>query len=170
MKIYKTIVFTLCALTLAACGAVETTKSPTETLKTFIEASKNKDVETIKKNLSKNSLSLLEQTAKEQNTTVDELLKKNNGTPIKEMPETRNEKIEGDTATVEVKDKTSGKYETIPFVKEEGEWKIALDVFMQDLMKKMNEEMKPPAQGSSPADSATPPDDGANKSSANKKE
>lgn len=170
MQIYKTIIFALLALTLAACGAAQKEKSPTETLKTFIEASKNKDVETIKKSLSKKSLELLEQTAKEQNTTADELLKKNNAAPLKEMPETRNEKIEGDTATVEVKDKTSGNYETIPFVKEDGDWKIALDVFMQNVMKKMNEEMNVQNSNSSPGATQPMPQNEANKPSANKKE
>jgi hypothetical protein len=43
------------------------------------------------------------------------------------MPETRNEKIDGDTATLEVKDDKKDKWETIHFAKEDGEWKLALD-------------------------------------------
>ena len=42
------------------------------------------------------------------------------------MPETRNEKIDGDKATLEFKD-TGGdsNWTTAHFVKEDGEWKVA---------------------------------------------
>jgi hypothetical protein len=79
------------------------TKSPTEVLKTLNEASKSKDVAAIKNSVSKGTLNLIDESAKAQNTTVDELLKKENGAPFKDLPEMRNEKIEGDTATIELK-------------------------------------------------------------------
>jgi len=169
MKTYKIFIFAVCALALAACSTAQTADSPTETLRKFIEASKNKDVETVKKTLSKGSLELIEKTAKEQGTTVDELLRKDNGTPIKELPETRNEKIEGDTASVEVKNKVTGDFEIIPFVKEEGTWKIALDKFMQDIMKKMTEDMKMPDTNSLPDKNAQAPQDDSDKAAPNKK-
>ncbi len=139
MKIYQKLVFAICVLTLAACGVSESANSPTATLKNFIEASKTKDIETIKKLLSKSTLESIKKAADEQNTTVDEILSKDNGTPLKELPETRNEKIEGDTATVEVKNKITGEFETIPFVKEDGIWKIALDKFMRNLLEKQKQ-------------------------------
>ncbi len=169
MKIYKILLFAICGLAMVACSTMQATDSPTETLKKFIEASQKKDVETIKKLLSKGSLELIEKTAKEQNTTVDELLKKDDGTQMKGLPETRGEKIEGDTASVEVKNQMKGDFETIPFVKEDGKWKVALDKFMQDVMKKMNEEMNVPAPNASPADNTNAPNNAADKPSANKK-
>ena len=92
---------------------------------------------------------MMEENAKQQNSTVDELLKKDSGAPFEELPEMRNEKITGDAATVEVKDKNSEKWVTLPFVKEDGVWKVALDKFIQDAMKQMNEEMKMPAADNS---------------------
>ncbi len=121
---------------LAACGAANTAVSPTATLNNFVEASKNKDVEMLKKLLSKGSMEAVEKVAVAKNTTVEKILVNNVSASLKEMPETRNEKIEGDTATVEVKNKIVDSYETIPFVKEDGIWKIALDKFMQNMSAK----------------------------------
>jgi hypothetical protein len=146
MKVYKLTIITLLAIIFTACQTAKQTLSPTETMKALNEASKTKDVETIKKLVSKGTLDLLNKAAKDQNTTIDELLKKDDGSPFQELPETRNENITGDAATIEVKNNATNDWETMPFVKEEGVWKIALDKFMDDVMKRMNEEMnKPPA-------------------------
>ena len=146
MKSYKIVIVALAALVFAACQTANQTMSPTETMKALNEASKTKNVEVIKKLVSKSTVALLEKSAKDQNTTVEELLKKDEGSPFQELPETRNEKITGDTATVEVKNTATNDWETMPFVKEDGIWKVALDKFVQDAIKRMNEEMnKPPA-------------------------
>lgn len=158
MKICKTIVVALCAFFIFGCAAKPPAPSPTDTLKTFIEASKNKDAETVKKTLSKGTIGMIEETAKAQNTTVDDLLKKDNGMTVKELPEMRNEKIEGDTATLEVKNVVTGDFDSIPFVKEDGGWKIALDKFMQQLMKKSREQMTMPPVNNESQTTAPKPD------------
>jgi PBP1b-binding outer membrane lipoprotein LpoB len=110
MKIYQTITVMLCAFFVFGCSQMQPqpqTKSPTEVLKTLNEASKSKDVAAIKNSVSKGTLNLIDESAKAQNTTVDELLKKENGAPFKDLPEMRNEKIEGDTATIELKNTTT---------------------------------------------------------------
>jgi hypothetical protein len=147
MRFYKQfLLFIFIAAAFAACSsAPKKTLTPLETLKEYGDAFQKKDITTMKLLLSQESLKMHEQEAKAQNTTVDELLKKDNGSPIKEMPETRNEKIEGETATVEVKNIVTNEFDTIPFVKEEGNWKIALDKFMQDIQKKALEQMKMPS-------------------------
>ncbi|CAN5590956.1 hypothetical protein BH20ACI4_BH20ACI4_34920 [soil metagenome] len=152
MKIIKPIIFALlCAFFLFGCNAVNQTKSPTETLHAFNEASKKKDIPAIKSLLSKGTLALFEQSAKKQNKTIDDILLKDSDATFQDIPETQNEKIEGDTATVEVKKKVSGEFQKIPFVKEDGVWKLALDRFLDDVMKKMKEEMnKIPANLSLP--------------------
>lgn len=152
MKQNKPILFALvCAFFLFGCNsAVEQTKTPTETLRALNEASKKKDTEAIKSYLSKGTLDLLEQSARRQEKTVDELLKQENGAPFQELPEMKNEQITGETASVEVKNNVTGEFEKIPFVKENGVWKIALDVFMKDAMKRLTEEMNIPANSSSP--------------------
>lgn len=139
----KTILTALvCAFLLSGCNSVvNKTKSPTETLQALSEASKKKDAEAVKSYLSKGTLELLDQSAKRQNKSVDELLKQENGAPFQELPEVKNEQITGDTATVEAKNNVTGEYQKIPLVKENGVWKVALDVFLKDMMKRMNEEM-----------------------------
>jgi PBP1b-binding outer membrane lipoprotein LpoB len=178
MKINQLLFIALIAFLFVGCNkdaAVEPQiASPTDTLKSFIQSSKQKDVEAIKKVMSKNSLTIAERSAQLQNTTVDELFKRDNPALPTEIPEIRNEKIEGETATVEVKDQTSG-YETIPFVKEDGVWKIAFDKYQQAMMEKMRKEMgdsesnrsKPDGapQSNAPSNKTDAP---SNKSKANK--
>jgi len=166
MKTYKLIIIALCALALAACTSMQA-KSPTDTLKAFVEASKKKDVVEMKKMLSKGSLELIQKTADMQKTSVDELLKKDDESSLKQTPETREEKIEGDKATVETKNPVTGDYDKIPFVKEEGVWKIALDTLMNDMIQKMTEQMKkPPVE--MPNSNTTSPSANSNTNSANK--
>lgn len=192
MKTYQTFIIALCALFAVNCSSIQPqpqTKSPTEVLKTLNEASKTKDVEAIKNSVSKGTLGLIEEAAKAQNTTADELLKKENGAPFKELPEMRNEKIEGDTATLELKNATTGEWEAVPFVKEDGAWRLALDKYLEDMKRKMTENMKkledlkgkanegakmPPAEGNSessaaPGDNADMPKAAANKPAKGKK-
>lgn len=155
----------LCAFLLFGCNStVEKAKTPTDTLRALNEASKNKNVETIKSHLSKGTLDLLDQSAKRQEKSVDELLTQENGAPFQELPEVRNEQVTGETATVEVKNNVTGEFEKIPFVKENGVWKVALDVFMKDAMKRLTEEMNPiPANTSV---NAAPTNPGSNNSNA----
>ena len=159
MRIYRAVIIVCCALAIAACGAANTAVSPTATLNNFVEASKNKDVEMLKKLLSKGSMEAVEKVAVAKNTTVDKILVNNVSASLKELPETRNEKIEGDTASIEVKNKIVDSYETIPFVKEDGIWKIALDKFMQNMSAK---QPMPAAAPVSPGNTET------NKSAVNK--
>lgn len=164
----------MCALFIFGCSAAQQTPSPTEILKTFLEASKKKDVETVKKTFSKGTMNLIEETARTQNTTVDELLKKDTGVPLKELPEMRNEKIEGETASVEVKNAVTGDFDTIPLIKEDGNWKVALDKFRDEILKKSREQMNtPPVEeesesNTSKSDGDEKPNDNSNKSKANK--
>jgi hypothetical protein len=112
--------------------------SPTITMSAFLEAIKNKDIEAFKKTLSRSSLEMLENAAKRQNTTLDEGIKVGLNSPNAAasvpsgLPEVRNEKIDGNTATLEVKNDRTNVWESIPFVKEDNEWKIALDKAMRE--------------------------------------
>jgi hypothetical protein len=56
----------------------------------------------------------------------------------------RNEKIEGDTATLEVKNEKTTEWETLYFVKETDEWKIALDKSLEEMFKKSLGDWKMP--------------------------
>jgi Domain of unknown function (DUF4878) len=117
-----------------------TSSSPTATFKAFYEAQKKKDVPAMKKTLSKGSIDMIEKAAKAQNKSVDDALKEgfeSPGAKSDKMPETRNEKIDGDNATLEVQDEDSKKWSKVYFVKEEKEWKIALDKTIEELFKNL---------------------------------
>ena len=116
-------------------------QSPTEVMTALNEAAKTNDAATIKGLISKGTLALLEESAKQQGKPVDDLLKQDASMPFEETPEMRNEKIEGDTATVEVKNPATGEFDVkYPFVKEDGAWKLARDKYIEEEMKKANEE------------------------------
>src|SRR6266852_1905261 len=122
-------------LVVSACSLLSGS-SPTATFKKFFEATKKADPAAIRKTLSKGSLEMFDKVAKEQNKTTDEMLKEVNQDGKSEtMPETRNEKKDGDTATLEVKNEKTGKWDSLPFVKQNGEWKIAFDKFVENMLK-----------------------------------
>jgi hypothetical protein len=127
----------LCVLAMLACKLGSS--SPTATFKAFFEAQKKSDVTAIKKTLSKASLALLEKAAKAQNKTLDAAITEAfaGGSKTEQLPESRNEKIDGDNATLEIQDTDTKKWETMYFVKEDGNWKVALDRTMEELLKKM---------------------------------
>lgn len=139
MKDFKPI----CAMALILFAVVAcklSSSSPTATFKAFYEAQKKKDVEGMKKTLSKSSLAMMEKAAKDQNKTVDKALTEGMESPganTDKMPETRNEKIDGDNATLEVQNDQTKKWDKVYFVKEEKEWKIALDKTIEELLKNL---------------------------------
>lgn len=104
--------------------------SPTAALNAFYEASKKKDAAEMKKYLSKKSIALFEDAAKKEGKTLDDFIKESvdgPGSVADKMPEVRNEKISGDTATVEMKRDKSDQWDTVAFVKEDDGWKLAFD-------------------------------------------
>lgn len=142
MKIYYVLIL-LAAFLLTGCNSNQpSADSPTEALKQYVAASQKGDITAMKALLSKGSLDLIEKSAKLQNASADDLLRRESAVKIQKAPETRNEKIEGDAATVEVKNETSGEFDMLmPFVRENGVWKLARDKYIEDLMKKANNEI-----------------------------
>lgn len=132
MKRLKTKAFIMGVAVIALATAAACNRwgsSPSSTFTAFYKASKNKDIDAAKKMFSKRTLELFEVQAKAQNRTVEDMLKEGlERKPMPDkMPETRNEKINGENATLEIKDDESGRWDTLTFVKEDGQWKIALD-------------------------------------------
>ena len=124
MRFYKKFIILLAAAVLFACADAEKPSSPLETLKAYTTAIKKKDLTTMKLLLSDSSIKMAEQEAKAQNVTLDEIVKRE--TLFRENQSTvefRNEKIDGDRATIEMKDSVDT-WNTVPFVREEGVWKI----------------------------------------------
>ena len=106
--------------------------SPTDTLKAYYDAANKKDVAGIKKYISQGTLKMMELGAKNSGKNLDEALKSAPPTPT---PQFGNEKITGDTASVDIT--AEGTTMTMPFVKEGGEWKIAMDKFIENLQGSM---------------------------------
>lgn len=121
------------------CSSDDQPKSPIETFKSYITAAKKKDTTTMKLRLSAESIKMHEQQAKAQNVTLDDVVKQetlfNEGQKVVEF---RNEKIDGEKATLEVKN-TFGTWETVPFVLEDGEWKIDKKGYADRLMQEIEQ-------------------------------
>ena len=123
----------------AACGGSSGPASPVETFKTYVKAYKNKDITTMKLLLSSETMKMHEQEAKSQGITVDDIVKRETLlAPDQTTVEYRNEKIEGDKATIEVKN-SYGTWEAIPFVKENNEWKIDKKGYADQMMQEFEQ-------------------------------
>ncbi|MEO8041006.1 MAG: hypothetical protein ABI646_00225 [Acidobacteriota bacterium] len=84
--------------------------------------------------LSAESIKMHEQEAKAQNVTLDDIVRRE--TLFAEGQKTvefRNQKIDGEKATLEVKN-SFGSWETVPFVREDEEWKIDKKGYADNLM------------------------------------
>ncbi|HEX6279930.1 MAG TPA: hypothetical protein VFZ49_07925 [Pyrinomonadaceae bacterium] len=122
------------AIFVGACGSGDKPASPVETMKTYTKAVKTKDTTTMKLLLSSETIKMLEQEAKSQNVVLDEIVKRETLFPeSQKVFEFRNEKIEGEKATVEVKN-SFGQWETWPFVFEDSQWKIDKKGYADRLM------------------------------------
>lgn len=92
--------------------------------------------------LSKDSIKMAEQEAKAQNVALDEVVKRE--TLFRENQssvEFRNERIEGERATIEMKDSFET-WNTVPFVREEGVWKIDKQGIANQMMQEFEQENK----------------------------
>ena len=140
---FQHILVLLAAFLLIGCKSNQTAaNSPADILKQYVAASQRQDIAAMKALLSKGSLDLIEKSAQTQGTTTDAILRREASVKIKTAPETRNEKIEGETATVEVKNETNGSFDmTMPFVRENGAWKIARDKYIEEILKKAGDEV-----------------------------
>lgn len=112
--------------------------TPTDAVKGYIDAASKKDVAAMKGYLSKKSLELMEAGAKKMNKSLDDALKEesNQSAPPNAADiKYGNEKVSGDSATVEMT--AQGQTVTMPLVKEDGAWKIALDKLIEEMQKQL---------------------------------
>jgi hypothetical protein len=114
--------------TTAAAPPTGALSTPTNTFMAFYEASKKNDVPGVIRILSKDSLDFLTAEAKKENKSLEAALTESLKTANvpQTAPETRNEKIDGDKATLEVKAEKTNDWDTFNFVKENNEWKLRL--------------------------------------------
>jgi len=117
---------------------IKKTASPLETYRKFTKSIQTDDTELVKFFLSKDSIKMMEKSAKNQGLTLDQLLLRGK-VKRKYVANLRNEKINGDTATLEEQNDFYKKWETVHMVHENGGWKYAVDVTMEERRKKLND-------------------------------
>ncbi len=106
--------------------------SPTGAYKSLYAAVKSKDTEAIKAVLTKKSIEFGKM-ASERNKTPLEKVYENGFTATtfsETMPNIRDERIKDDMGAVEVWNSKDSRWEDLPFIKEDGGWKLAVgDMF-----------------------------------------
>ena len=140
MGFYKKFLVVLSACFVFACAGKFVPSTPLETLKAYTLAIKKKDSTQMKLLLSDASIKMADQEAKAQNVTLDEIVKRETlFSETQRSVEFRNEKVDGDKATIEMKDSFET-WITVPFVREEGVWKIDKQGFANQMMQQIEEE------------------------------
>ena len=130
------IVFTFISLAFA-CGGSQNTAggggtSPTDAYKKVFAAVTSKDVEAIKKLLTKKSLELGVVQSQRTKKPIEQVYENAfTATTFSEtLPSIRDERINGDMGSIEVWNSKESKWEDLPFIKEDGGWKLAIgDLF-----------------------------------------
>ena len=129
----RLLIFAL-AISIAACTP-QRPATPKETFMTYIKALKAKDYTTMKLLLSDATIKMHEKEAKAQGVTVDDIVKRETLLSEKQTAvEYRNEKVDGDKASIQVKN-SYGSWETVPFVREDGVWKIDKQGYADQMLK-----------------------------------
>ncbi len=104
-------------------GSVGSLATPTDVYKTAYDCRKRKDVECLKKVMSKDILDFLKMMGDDDKKSIDDTLKELCERPQAATAEARNEKITGDTATIEYLAE-DGKWQNMDFEKVGSEWKM----------------------------------------------
>lgn len=124
-RIIASLVLALITLAALACGKASNS-TPTGAFQTFYNAVKNGDVTAAKSIMPNKNLEEAEKEAKAKSLNFDDSLKvelKRISTRLPAtMPETRDEKIDGENATIEFKDGEN--WRKLSFIKEHGVWKM----------------------------------------------
>ncbi|HYG80497.1 MAG TPA: hypothetical protein VD861_08930 [Pyrinomonadaceae bacterium] len=99
--------------------------SPTETVKGYYEAGMRKDTAGVRRFLSRPSLQLMEELARSQGKTLEQLVGEAADKDARKRPPVfSNERVKGDIAAVDI-EIPGEPLRTMPLVKEDGEWKLA---------------------------------------------
>ncbi|MGI8495579.1 MAG: nuclear transport factor 2 family protein [Pyrinomonadaceae bacterium] len=136
------VLFFAFALLFPACGGMQKSQMPLETLKAYNQASKEKDAATMKSLLSKGSMKMAQDEAKAQNVAVDEIVQREPlYSPGQTTVKIRNQQIAEDQASIEIEN-SYGTWDKVFFVKEDGEWKVAKERAAEEILKQVEEENK----------------------------
>lgn len=113
------------------------TDTPTEAYKRLYAAVKAKDMEAIKKAVTKSTIGLAQSSAQMQKKPVESVLQNGfTATTFSEtLPEIRDERVKDCMGAVEVWNSKDSKWEDLPFVAEDGIWKLAVGDLFADKYK-----------------------------------
>jgi len=142
MRFWPKIIVLAIFLFVASCGPESRPSTPKDTFMAYTAAIKKKDLTTMKLLLSESSRKMHEQEARARGVTLDDVIKTQ--TLFKEdqtLVKLRDQKIDGDRATLEVQN-SYGDWETLPFVKEEGIWKIDKQGFADQIIQDADQKAK----------------------------
>ncbi len=140
LKIYRLTVILLASAVIFGCSSNDKPATPLDSLKAYTKAIKKKDPTTMKLLLSDATLKMHEQQAKEQGVTLDDIVQRETlFNQAQTSLKYKNEKIEGEKATIEVENSFGG-YDVIPFVLEEGIWKIDKQGFANQLQQQTEQQ------------------------------
>lgn len=106
----------------------ETDDTPTKAIEEFAKAYEEKNLVRVKMRMSGKTLEVMAKDASAKGAKLDDVVTdfmNKTDLPFEGVPETRNEKIDGETATVEVK--AGDKWVPMPLVLENDKWRIAFD-------------------------------------------
>jgi hypothetical protein len=118
----------LIGLVFACNGVAGGAATPTEAYKLLYAAVKSKNTESIKKQLTKKTIDFGAMASERNNTPLEKVYE--NGftatTFSDTLPTMRDERINGDTGALEVWNSKESRWEDLPFIKEDGVWKLAI--------------------------------------------
>jgi hypothetical protein len=113
-----------CSSTLRGGGG----STPTEAYTNLFNAVKAKDTEAIKANMTKRTLEFAQMAAQKYKSPIEKVFE--NGmtatTYANSLPEIRDERISGNMGAIEVWNAKENKWEDLPFIFEDGAWRLAV--------------------------------------------
>jgi PBP1b-binding outer membrane lipoprotein LpoB len=140
MKIHHILIL-LVAFLLFGCSSNQTAaNTPSDAVRAYVDSYNRRDIEGMKQTFSADTMKMYEIMAQRDKTSVNRVIEGQfKATPANmqtlEM-EIGKEEITVDTATVETKNKTTSEAAKMPCVKENGQWKLALDKLIKEILKK----------------------------------
>ena len=107
----------------ASNSPVGSLATPTDAYKTAHQLRAARNIEGLKQVMAPDMIEFLTMIGEEENKSLDEMLREMFQKPQADRAETRNERISGDSASVEYLTETGG-WKTMDFQKIDGKWKI----------------------------------------------
>ncbi len=178
-QIVAVILLTVVAFTGFACqkqqagtesnsAAAVKAQSPTEAYKLLYAAVKAKNTAQIRQLMSKSSLGLAEFSASQQKKTADQILENGLVAPTlaDSITEIRDERVKDTFGAIEVFNTKDNRWEELPFILEDGGWKLAVGDLFQDTYKSPGKSANQLADEASNTMTTAPSNKTANNSAA----